>query len=125
MVPCYKAISVGPEHVEKSCAGRRAEPLGTSAQIELAESAGEPWHISPEGSVSRSFVEAVFAANGLAMPQIKVASYSVPLQYSLCATGKFITATSSLTLHFNGKRQGSRRYPSTFRFGRGPSRSSR
>ena len=69
-------------------------------KIELAELIGEPWHISPEGSVSRSFIDAVFAAKKLPLPQIKVASYSVPLQYSLCATGDFISATSGLTLHF-------------------------
>lgn len=80
-------------------------------KIELAELIDEPWHISPEGSVSRSFVDAVFAAKELPLPQIKVASYSVPLQYSLCATGKFITATSGLTLHFNGKQQGVKALP--------------
>jgi DNA-binding transcriptional LysR family regulator len=48
------------------------------------------------------------------MPQIKVASYSVPLQYSLCATGKFITATSGLTLYFNGQQQGVKALPIDF-----------
>jgi len=81
-------------------------PWARRRKIELAELVGESWHISPEGSVSRSFIDALFAAKGLPLPQIKVASYSVPLQYSLCAMGKFISATSGLTLHFNGKQQG-------------------
>jgi DNA-binding transcriptional LysR family regulator len=86
-------------------------PWGRRRKIELAELAGEPWFVSPEGSWTRPFIAAVFAAKGLAMPQITVASYSVPLQYSLCATGKFITATSGLTLHFNGKQQGVKALP--------------
>jgi DNA-binding transcriptional LysR family regulator len=89
-------------------------PWARRRKIELEELADEPWHISPAGSVTWSFIEAVFAAKGLPMPQIKVASYSVPLQYSLCATGKFITATSGLTLHFNGKQQGVKALPIDF-----------
>ncbi len=73
-------------------------PWAHRRRIELAELIDEPWHISPEGSMSRSFIEAVFAAKGLPLPQIKVASYSVPLQYALCSAGKFISATSGLTL---------------------------
>jgi DNA-binding transcriptional LysR family regulator len=91
-------------------AGARS-PWARRRKIELAELVDEPWHISPAGSVSRSFIDAVFAAKGLPLPQIKVASYSVPLQYSLCATGKFITATSGLTLHFNGRQQGVKALP--------------
>jgi DNA-binding transcriptional LysR family regulator len=86
-------------------------PWSRRRKIELAELVDEPWFVSPAGSWTRPFVEAAFAAKGLAMPQITVASYSVPLQYSLCATGKFITATSGLTLHFNGKQQGVKALP--------------
>lgn len=89
-------------------------PWARRRKIELAELVDEPWHISPAGSVSRSFIEAVFASKGLPLPQIKVASYSVPLQYALCAAGKFISATSGLTLHFNGKQQGVKALPIDF-----------
>jgi DNA-binding transcriptional LysR family regulator len=86
-------------------------PWARRRKIELAELVNESWHISPEGSVSRSFIDALFAMKGLPLPQIKVASYSVPLQYSLCAKGKFISATSGLTPYFNGKQQGVKALP--------------
>ena len=86
-------------------------PWARRRKIELAELVGETWHISPEGSVSRSFIDALFAAKGLPLPQIKVASYSVPLQYGLCAMGNFISATSGLTLHFNGTQRGVKALP--------------
>jgi len=89
-------------------------PWARRRKIELAELIDEPWHISPQGSVSRSFIEAVFAAKRLPLPRIKVASYSVPLQYGLCAAGKFISVTSGLTLHFIGRQQGVKALPIEF-----------
>lgn len=86
-------------------------PWARRRKIELSELADEPWLIPPEGSWSRSFIAAAFAAKGLAMPRIKVASYSVPLHYSLCSTGKYIAVFGDLALHFNGKPFGMKALP--------------
>lgn len=80
-------------------------------KIDVAELAGESWLIPPAGSWTWSFVRAVFAAKGLEMPRIKVATYSVPLLRNLPSAGTYITVEGRLTLHFIGKQMGIKELP--------------
>jgi DNA-binding transcriptional LysR family regulator len=80
-------------------------------KIELTELADEPWLLAPPGSWSWSLVAEAFVAKKLGMPRVKVASYSVPLLYSLCATGKFIGVLDGLELRINGRHLGIKALP--------------
>jgi len=80
-------------------------------KIELAELADEPWLLPPPVSWMSSFVAEAFKAKGLGMPRVRVASYSVPLLYSLYPTGKFIGVLGGLTLRLSGKRLGIKALP--------------
>jgi len=80
-------------------------------KIELAELADESWLLAPPGSWMSSFVAEAFTAKGLGMPRIKVASYSVPLLYSLYPTGRYIGVLGGLTLRLSGKRLGIKALP--------------
>jgi DNA-binding transcriptional LysR family regulator len=80
-------------------------------KIDVAELADEAWLVPPAGSWSWSFVAEAFATKGLAMPKIKVATYSVPLLRSLPISGKLITIEGGLTLHFAGEQMGIRALP--------------
>jgi len=80
-------------------------------KIELAELADESWLLAPPGSWMSSFVAEAFTAKGLGMPRIKVASYSVPLLYSLYPTGRYIGVLGGLTLRLSGRRLGIKALP--------------
>src|SRR5436190_7375467 len=80
-------------------------------KIELAELADESWVLAPPGSWMSSFVAEAFTAKGLGMPRIKVASYSVPLLYSLYPTGRYIGVLGGLTLRLSGRRLGIKALP--------------
>jgi DNA-binding transcriptional LysR family regulator len=59
-------------------------------RIALDELVGEQWLAPPSGSWASSFIAEAFGSKGLEIPRTRVATYSVPLLHSLCATGKFI-----------------------------------
>jgi DNA-binding transcriptional LysR family regulator len=80
-------------------------------KIELAELADESWLLAPPGSWMSSFVAEAFTEKGLGMPRIKVASYSVPLLYSLYPTGRYIGVLGGLTLRLSGRRLGIKALP--------------
>ena len=80
-------------------------------RIELDELVGEQWLAPPTGSWASSFITEAFGSKGLEIPRTRVATYSVPLLHSLCATGKFIGVLGGLTLRLNGERLGIKALP--------------
>jgi DNA-binding transcriptional LysR family regulator len=80
-------------------------------KVDITELAEEPWLVPPPGSWSWSFVAEAFAVKGCGMPNVKVATYSVPLLRSLPSSGKLITVEGGLTLHFVGKQMGIKALP--------------
>jgi DNA-binding transcriptional LysR family regulator len=80
-------------------------------KVEITELTDEHWLVPPAGSWSWSFVAEAFAAKGRGMPNVKVATYSVPLLRSLPSSGKLITVEGGLTLHFVGKQMGIQALP--------------
>jgi|NitcycUWRROWE17A_1032939.scaffolds.fasta_scaffold00120_3 DNA-binding transcriptional LysR family regulator len=73
-------------------------------KIALAELMDEPWILFPEDSVSGSYIEQGFRANGLALPQQRVTSFSMQLRLHLLASGHFLTVLHGSVLRFNAKR---------------------
>ena len=73
-------------------------------KVALAELMSEPWILFPEGSLSGAYIEAGFRAQGLALPQHRLTSFSMQLRFHLLATGRFITVLHDSVLRFNAKR---------------------
>ena len=72
--------------------------------LSLAELAGEPWIFFPEGTLSGTYIEAGFRANGLELPERRLNSFSIQLRMHLLATGRFLTALHDSVLRFNARR---------------------
>jgi DNA-binding transcriptional LysR family regulator len=72
-------------------------------KIELAELMNESWIFFPANSVSGSYIEAGFRANGVELPQKHLTSFSMQLRLHLLATGRFLTVLHSSVLRFNAK----------------------
>jgi len=72
-------------------------------RIDLAELANEPWAL-PRDSIFNAGLAEAFRANGLAIPQRGVRSYSGYQRLTLTATNRFISAESGSVLRFNADR---------------------
>jgi DNA-binding transcriptional LysR family regulator len=78
-------------------------PWTRRRKIALAELMNEPWVLFPANSVSNSYIEKGFRANGLALPQQSVTSFSMQARFHLLATGRFLTILHASVLRFNAK----------------------
>lgn len=72
-------------------------------KIALAELMHESWIFFPASSVSGSYIEAGFHANGLELPQKRLTAFSMQLRLHLLATGRFLTVLHGSVLRFNAK----------------------
>jgi DNA-binding transcriptional LysR family regulator len=72
-------------------------------KIALSELMNESWIFFPANSVSGSYIEAGFHANGLELPQKRLISFSMQLRLHLLATGRFLTILHTSVLRFNAK----------------------
>src|SRR5690348_2410139 len=70
-------------------------------KIAIAELTDESWIFFPPNSVSGSYIEAGFRANGLELPQHALTSFSIQLRLHLLATGRFLTVLHGSVLRFN------------------------
>ena len=60
-------------------------------KITLADLIDEPWVLPPFDSIPGKEIADVFLASGLQPPRAQVVSWSLPLQYHLLATERFVT----------------------------------
>ena len=72
-------------------------------KILLAELINESWIFFPTNSVSGSYIETGFHANGVELPRKRLTSFSMQLRFHLLATGRFLTVLHGSVLHFNAK----------------------
>jgi DNA-binding transcriptional LysR family regulator len=78
-------------------------PWTRRRKIALAELMDEPWILFPANSVSNSYIEKGFRANGLPLPSQCVTSFSMQARFHLLATGRFLTILHASVLRFNAK----------------------
>ena len=106
----FKPVTVDDVAVEHLCRDRFFVVAGAHTawakrrKVALAELMSEPWILFPEGSLSGSYIEAGFQAQGLSLPQHRLTSFSMQLRFHLLATGGFITVLHDSVLRFNAKR---------------------
>lgn len=74
-------------------------------KIDLAELAGEPWILSPPTSWNYRIIAEAFQARGLAMPKIRLVTYSAFLRADMIAAGDFIATFPNLIVQFFARRQ--------------------
>ncbi len=72
-------------------------------KVMLAELMHEPWILFPATSVSGSYIEDGFRANGLELPRQSVTSFSMQMRLHLLRTGRFLTVLHGSVLRFNAK----------------------
>ena len=72
-------------------------------KVALAELIDEPWVLFPANSVSNSYIEKGFRANGLALPRQSVTTFSMQARFHLLATGRFLTILHASVQRFNAK----------------------
>jgi DNA-binding transcriptional LysR family regulator len=63
----------------------------------------EPWILFPANSVSNTYIEKGFRANGLELPRQRITSFSMQARFHLLATGRFLTILHHSVLRFNAK----------------------
>lgn len=73
-------------------------------KVVLAELMNEAWIFFPANSMSNSYIEEGFHANGLELPQQSVTSFSMQMRLHLLETGRFLTILHDSVLRFNAKR---------------------
>jgi DNA-binding transcriptional LysR family regulator len=79
-------------------------PWANRRKIELADLMDEHWVLFPDDSVSGSYVEKGFQANGLQLPKRRVTSFSMQMRLHLLASGRFVTVLHGSVLRFNARR---------------------
>lgn len=72
-------------------------------KVTLAELINEPWILFPPNSVSHSYIERGFHANGLKPPRQSVTSFSIQMRLHLLSTGRFLTVLHDSVLRFNAR----------------------
>jgi LysR family pca operon transcriptional activator len=60
-------------------------------KIALRDLIDEPWVLPPPGSGVGAYIAEAFRAGGVEPPRAHVVTFSIPLHYSLVATGRFLT----------------------------------
>jgi len=78
-------------------------PWTRRRKVALAELIDEPWVLFPANSVSNSYIEKGFRANGLALPRQSVTTFSMQARFHLLATGRFLTILHASVQRFNAK----------------------
>jgi DNA-binding transcriptional LysR family regulator len=61
-------------------------------KVDLAELVGEAWMLSPPGTWTYSYVAEAFQAQGLPMPQVTLATFSMHIRAHFLSTGRYLTA---------------------------------
>jgi DNA-binding transcriptional LysR family regulator len=85
-------------------AGKRTR-WARAPKIRLADLADEPWMLSSPGTWNYERVAEAFRAEGLAMPNIRVMTYSTSLVSYFLSRGLFITAYSRSVVRFNSLKE--------------------
>jgi DNA-binding transcriptional LysR family regulator len=80
-------------------------------RIKLADLVDEPWLLNPPQSWNYITVAEAFRMRGLAMPKIRLMTFSIHLRASLLASGPYITGFPGTFLQSNGDRYGIRPLP--------------
>ena len=65
-------------------------PWAARRRLALSELREEPWILPPVESPARRGLDAWLAANGLPLPRLQVATFSLPLIHQLLATGRYL-----------------------------------
>ena len=81
-----------------------SSPWARRRKLTLAELSSEPWILFPPNSVSGAYIAEGFRANGVALPQHCVSTFSLPLRMHLLATRRYLTVLQSSVLQFIDKR---------------------
>jgi DNA-binding transcriptional LysR family regulator len=97
-VPLPKGHSVNDLNVEYLfddplvvATGRRSE-WARRRKVGLAELVGAPWMLPPPGTWTYTYVAEAFRAQGLPMPQVTLATFSMHIRAHFLSTGRFLTA---------------------------------
>jgi DNA-binding transcriptional LysR family regulator len=77
----------------------RGNPLVRRRGLRLADLAGEPWALSPPGTMLGRLVAAAFAREGLAVPRASVVTVSIVMRLSLIAGGPWLSILPRNLLH--------------------------
>jgi DNA-binding transcriptional LysR family regulator len=79
----------------------KTSALARRRKLGFADLAGERWILTAPGSLNYDVVAEAFRAQGLAMPNVSISTFSVHLRTNLVASGEFISALprSVLRLH--------------------------
>ncbi len=75
-------------------------------RIEMVELLSGPWTLTPRNTFAYQVVAEAFAVRGLAMPEVAVPTFSVPLRATLAAGGRFLTVFPASVMQFEAKRYG-------------------
>jgi DNA-binding transcriptional LysR family regulator len=73
-------------------------------KVDLEELSSEPWCLPPPDSFAGSLITKAFRARGLDFPATSVTAFSVQLQNSLLATGRYLTILPGAMLRFSAER---------------------
>jgi DNA-binding transcriptional LysR family regulator len=79
-------------------------PWARCRKISLGDLSGEPWILFPFDTVTGSYLAEAFRADGIALPQACVTTFSLPLRMRLLATGRYLTILQDSVLLFGDKR---------------------
>jgi DNA-binding transcriptional LysR family regulator len=92
------------------CAGANNPWLGRR-KIKLSELVDEPWILPPLDASVGSLITESFRAEGLEVPQARIVSFSIQLQGTLLAGGRFLGIASESMLRFGGERLSLKKLP--------------
>jgi len=79
-------------------------PWTRRRRIELADLIDEPWCLPPPDSFPGALVAKVFQAAGLDIPRTGVTAFSIQVQTTLLASGRFLTILPASVLPFSARR---------------------
>jgi DNA-binding transcriptional LysR family regulator len=71
-------------------------------QLALNELVDAPWVLPPPDSPVGLYIASAFRSAGLEPPRAHTVTFSIPLHYSLVATGRFLTTLPLSMLHYRG-----------------------
>jgi DNA-binding transcriptional LysR family regulator len=91
-------------------AGAR-NPWTRRRRIQLAELVNEPWVLLPFDTLAGALIAAGFRASGVEPPRATVFTQSLNMRNRLLATGRFLSAIGSFSLHLPGGQPSLRALP--------------